>query len=163
MNAIAFGDKLDFLLRTGNGEPGRQAKTQANTEDDLDMFFRSVACTMRKFPAVDIALVKKKIIDAVNEKEIFLSNQDSSTIHLVYVPNGNGEFFTETATMDGRDYFNKTKASSKGKQYGASYHFLVTFKFCYQLLICEIVKLISKKYLLVKIYASFFLDMKNQN
>lgn len=96
-NAIAIGDKLDFLLRTGNGQR-RQAKTQAHPEDDLDMFFRSVACTMRKFPLVDIALVKKKIIDAVNEREIFLSNQ-SSAIHLVYVQNENQEFFNGAVVM----------------------------------------------------------------
>lgn len=53
---------------------------------------------MRKFPLVDIALVKKKIIDAVNEREIFLSNQ-SSAIHLVYVQNENQEFFNGAVVM----------------------------------------------------------------
>lgn len=89
-NAIAANDDLAFLIKKEKG--GTVEQTQTCEEDDLASFFRSIASTMRKFPPVDIALMKKLISDAVIGKEIALNTSEQQNVEFVYEVNDQAQF-----------------------------------------------------------------------
>lgn len=85
------GDELAFLIGKKNGTSTAKQEQQncaADDPDDLDIFFRSLACTMRKLPLTEIACLKKTLLDVVSQKEIALNQQNSQTIQIVYEVQG---------------------------------------------------------------------------